>query len=328
MDISILGAGSWGTSLGQVLSDNKHSVKIWHYNEKFISRLQSTHIHPFLPEFTLNKSIKFTSSLNDLLDYGDVLISAIPSHTIRSLYNQFPKNWSKLIVSASKGIENESGMCVSEIIRDCLNFDNIAVLSGPSHAEEVIRKNPTAIVSACSNIELARKIQRLFSNQYFRVYSSKDIVGVEIGGATKNIIAIAAGICSGLGYGDNTMAALVTRGLEEIKRLGMLRGAKRSTFSGLSGMGDLVVTAFSPHSRNREVGFRIGQGETLDDILLNMEMVAEGVTTTKSIYNIIKNKNIDMPICEKIYEVLFNNIDPRTAILDLMGRDLIDEHKV
>ena len=181
---------------------------------------------------------------------------------------------------------------------------------------------------ACSNIEHARDIQKIFSNQYFRVYSGHDVIGVEIGGSAKNVIALAAGICHGLGYGDNTMAALVTRGLEEIIRLGIFLGAQQPTFSGLSGMGDLVVTAFSPHSRNRQVGERIGKGEKLHDILVNMEMVAEGVETARSIHDLIKKNNIEMPICEQIYQVLFEDVSPREAILKLMGRELVDEHPV
>ena len=221
-------------------------------------------------------------------------------------------------------------MRMSEVINESLNLDmdKIIVLSGPSHAEEVSQKYPTTVVSACSNIKFARKIQKIFSNNYFRVYSGYDVVGVEIGGSVKNVIALASGICSGLGYGDNTMAALVTRGLEEIIRFGVFFGAKRETISGLSGMGDLVVTAFSAHSRNRQVGERIGKGENINNILSDMSMVAEGVETTRSINNIIKENNIEMPICAQIYKVLFEDVTPRDAILALMDRNLVDEHPV
>ncbi len=328
MRVSVLGAGSWGTALGQVLSENGHSVKLWHLNDKFVNKINATHIHPFLKDVKLDPKIKFISSLEEICSFGEILISALPSQSVRSVLDKFPDKWNKPIVSVSKGIENKTGMRVSQVIKDSLNinFDQIIILSGPSHAEEVAKKFPTTIVSACSNIDAAREVQNIFSNQYFRVYSGSDVIGVEIGGATKNVIALAAGICYGLGYGDNTMAALVTRGLEEIIRLGTAFGAERATLSGLSGMGDLVVTAFSPHSRNRQVGERIGRGEDINHILSSMEMVAEGVQTTKSLYNLINEKNIDMPICEQIYHVLFNDISPRKAILTLMGRDLIDEH--
>ena len=219
---------------------------------------------------------------------------------------------------------------MSQVISETLHLsaEEIVVLSGPSHAEEVSRKYPTTVVSVCPEIKYAREVQKLFSNEYFRVYSGNDVIGVEIGGAAKNIIAVAAGICSGLGYGDNTIAALVTRGLEEIIRLGTALGAERATFSGLSGMGDLVVTSFSSHSRNRQVGELIGKGEKLNNILAEMKMVAEGVDTARSIYGLTQKNNIEMPICEQIYKVLFEDVSPRQGILELMGRELVDEHSV
>jgi glycerol-3-phosphate dehydrogenase (NAD(P)+) len=328
MKISILGAGSWGTSLASVLEENGHEVLLWHYKEEFVRKINHSHIHPFLPEIKLSHNLKFTSSIDQVCQFGELLVSAVPCQSLRSVIEKFPKNWNKLILSVSKGIENQSGMRMSEVIEETLKLDSdrIAILSGPSHAEEVSFKFPTTVVVASSDILHARNIQKLFSNNYFRVYSGTDVVGLEIGGAAKNIIALAAGICHGLGYGDNTMAALVTRGLEEIIRLGTTMNADRATLTGLSGMGDLVVTAFSSHSRNRQVGYRIGKGENLDSILETMEMVAEGVETTRSIYFLSKDKNVEMPICQKIYQVLFEKMPPRKAILDLMGRSLIDEH--
>ena len=330
MKIAVLGAGSWGTALGEVLSKNGHDVLLWHLEQDFVDNINQTHIHPFLPDIDLNKTLQFTASLDDIYDYGGILISAVPSQVVRPVLRRFPRGWRKLMVSVSKGIENETGMRMSEVISDTLNLDTeeIVILSGPSHAEEVSREFPTTVVAACTDIDHAREVQKIFSNEYFRVYSGSDVVGVEIGGSAKNVIALAAGICYGLGYGDNTMAALVTRGLEEIIRLGTTLGAQRATFSGLSGMGDLVVTAFSAHSRNRHVGERIGKGETLIDILDSMEMVAEGVETARSIYDLTKKYNIEMPICEQIYRVLFENISPREAILELMGRELVDEYPV
>ena len=219
---------------------------------------------------------------------------------------------------------------MSEVVSQVLDvsLDNIIILSGPTHAEEVARKYPCAIVSASCNPEYAKKIQEIFSNENFRVYTTDDVVGVEIGGASKNIIAIAAGICHGLGFGDNTIAALVTRGLEEIIRLGISMGAERATFSGLSGIGDLVVTAYSKHSRNRQVGVRIGKGEKLKDIIASMDMIAEGVETSRSIYELSQTNNIEMPICDQVYKVLFTGTSPRDAILELMGRELVNEYSV
>lgn len=330
MKIAVLGAGSWGTALGQVLSENGHEVLLWHLEQDFVDEINQTHVHPFLPGVHLITNLQFTASIEEICGYGEILISAVPSQVVRSVLSQFPGGWNKSVVSVSKGIENNTGMRMSEVISETLdiNAKNIVILSGPSHAEEVGRQYPTTVVAACLDIDHARQVQELFSNQYFRVYSGSDVVGVEIGGSAKNIIALAAGACYGLGYGDNTMAALVTRGLEEIIRLGIFLGAQRATFSGLSGMGDLVVTAFSPHSRNRQVGERIGKGEQLRDILESMEMVAEGVETARSIYELTQKHNVDMPICEQIYHVLFEDVSPRIAILELMGRDLVDEHPV
>ena len=330
MKIAILGAGSWGTALGQVLNANGHDVLLWHLEQDFVDEINQTHTHLFLPGVNLSKKLQFTASLDAIYTYGEILISAIPSQIVRSVFEKFPSGWGKSVVSVSKGIENNTGMRMTEVISETLNLDlkDIIVLSGPSHAEEVIRKYPTAVVAACSDFDHARKIQELFSNQYFRVYSGNDVIGVEVGGSAKNIIALAAGISHGLGYGDNTMAALVTRGLEEIIRLGTTLGAQRSTFVGLSGMGDLVVTAFSPHSRNRQVGERIGRGEKLSKVLASMKMVAEGVETARSIHCLIQENNIEMPICKKVYQVLFENVSPRQGILELMGRELVDEHPV
>jgi len=330
MKIAVLGAGSWGSALGQVLNENGSEVLLWHLESDFVDEINCTHEHPFLPGINLSPELSFTDSLEEIEKYGDMMVSALPSQVVRNVLNKFSSGWAKPVISVSKGIENKTGMRMSEVISSTLDLslDNIIILSGPSHAEEVARKYPTAIVAACTDVIRARNIQKLFSTEYFRVYSSIDVIGVEFGGAVKNIIALAAGICHGLNFGDNTTAALVTRGLEEITRLGTALGAKRSTFSGLSGIGDLVVTAFSPHSRNRQVGIRIGKDEQLNDILSSMEMVAEGVETTRSLHILSQKHNIEMPICEQIYKVLFQGIPPRQAILDLMGRELVDEHPI
>ncbi len=328
MKISIVGAGSWGTALGQVLCENGHEPLLWHHNSDFVETINNSHRHPFLPEYSLHPNLKFTNSLEETADYSPILISALPSQVVRQVFSNAPALEDKIIVSVSKGIELDSGQRMSQVFEEILKIDadNFLVLSGPSHAEEVIQKFPTTVVAAGSSMENARNIQSLFSNAYFRVYTGTDVPGVEIGGAAKNIIALAAGICQGLGFGDNTMAALVTRGLEEIIRLGTQLGGKRETFSGLSGMGDLVVTAFSPHSRNRQVGQRIGEGDSLSSILASMEMVAEGVSTTKSLYELAQNQGVDMPISRQIYRVLYEGLAPRDGILELMSRELVDEH--
>ncbi len=330
MKIAILGAGSWGTALGQVLHENGSDVLLWHLETDFVDKINQSHEHPFLPGARLSSKLRFTASIDEIAEYGDMMVSALPSQVVRQVLGQFPDDWQKMVISVSKGIENKTGFRMSEVILETLQLsaDNIIVLSGPSHAEEVAQKYPAAIVAACIDINYSRDVQKLFSNEYFRVYASCDVSGVEFGGAAKNIIALAAGICNGLGFGDNTMAALVTRGLEEIIRLGTALGAERATFSGLSGMGDLMVTAFSLHSRNRQVGIRIGKGEKLKDILSSMEMVAEGVETTRSMHFLSQKHNIEMPICEQVYRVLFEDKSPRQGILELMGRELVDEHSV
>ena len=330
MKIAILGAGSWGAALGQVLNENGSEVLLWHLEEDFVDKINHSHEHPFLPGVKLSSELHFTYSLDAIIEYGDMMVSALPSQVVRNVLDKFPAGWTKPVVSVSKGIENNTGMRMSQVIVETLHLpqNKVVILSGPSHAEEVVQKHPTTVVAACLDLDHARYIQELFSNGYFRVYASIDVAGVEFGGAAKNIIALAAGICHGLGFGDNTKAALATRGLEEIIRLGTALGAERATFSGLSGMGDLVVTAYSSHSRNRKVGTRIGKGEKLSDILSSMEMVAEGVETTRSIHFLSQKHNIEMPICKQIYKVLFEDLSPRKGILELMDRALVDEHSV
>ena len=327
MKIGVIGAGTWGTALSQVLAGNGNNVVLWHYREEVAKTLQSSRLHVNLPTSPLNDSIKVTSSLSDLPTNSPLLI-AIPTHSFHSVLPDFCELNPSIVICASKGIENDTGLLMSDLISNLMNIseDKIVALSGPSHAEEVYNKIPTAVVSASSNITISKEVQKLFSNEYFRVYSSLDIKGVEVGGAVKNVIAISAGICQGLQLGDNTMAALLTRGLQEIIRLGRHYGAEIETFSGLSGIGDLMVTAFSKHSRNRHVGIMLGQGLSLDEILSKMDMVAEGVNTTKSINTIARKHNLSMPICEETYKVLFDGKSPIIAITELMQRDLVNEH--
>ncbi|MBT6870850.1 MAG: NAD(P)-dependent glycerol-3-phosphate dehydrogenase [Candidatus Marinimicrobia bacterium] len=327
MKIGVIGAGSWGAALSQVLAGNGSDVVLWHHRKDAAITLQSSRQHVNLPASPLINSIKITSELSDLPKDAPILIT-IPTHSFHSVLPNLCKLNPSFVICASKGIENETGLLMSNLISNLMHIseNNIVALSGPSHAEEVYNKIPTAVVSASSNISISKKVQKLFSNEYFRVYSSSDIKGVEVGGAVKNVIAISAGICQGLQLGDNTMAALLTRGLQEIIRLGVHYGAEIETFSGLSGIGDLMVTSFSKHSRNRHVGFMLGQGKPLSEILEEMDMVAEGVNTTKSINTIAQKHNLSMPICEETFKVLFEGKPPQIAIAELMKRDLVNEY--
>ena len=327
MKIGIIGAGTWGTALSQVLAENGNDVSLWHYKESTATNLHVSRQHIHLPSRPLHSSITVTSQLSDLPVNSPIII-AIPTHLFHSLLPNLRSLNSSMVICASKGIENDTGLLMSDLISLLMEISNdkIVSLSGPSHAEEVYNKIPTAVVSASLNLSFSKDVQKLFSNEYFRVYSNLDITGVEVGGAVKNVIAISAGICQGLQLGDNTMAALLTRGLQEIIRLGKHYGADPTTFSGLSGIGDLIVTAFSKHSRNRHVGFMLGQGKSLSEILSKMDMVAEGVNTTKSINTIAKKHKLTMPICQETYNVLFEGKSPQIAITELMQRDLVNEH--
>lgn len=326
MKIGVIGAGTWGVALSQVLAENGNDIYLWHHRASAANSLNISRQHINLPSRSLHHAIMATSQLSDLPENAPILI-AIPTHSFDSVLPNLRYLNPSMVICASKGIENKTGLLMSGLISQLMAIpnDKIVALSGPSHAEEVYNKIPTAVVSASSNFSFSKDVQRLFSNEYFRVYSSSDIIGVEIGGAAKNVIAISAGICQGLGLGDNTIAALLTRGLQEIIRLGRHYGANPTTLSGLSGIGDLMVTAFSKHSRNRHVGFMLGQGERLSEILSKMDMVAEGINTTKSINIIAQKHNLSMPICEETYKVLFDEKSPHIAITELMQRDLVNE---
>lgn len=324
---TVLGAGSWGIALSLVLDHNGHQVKLWEFRPDAAERLQKTRdAKEFLPGIILPPSIQVINDFQLACADADILIIAVPSHVVRSVgerLNQIHFNNPPVLINVAKGIENETLMRMSEVLQQTIawaNPTNIVTLSGPSHAEEVSRKIPTAIVSASKNMAAAELVQQTFMNEFFRVYTNSDIVGVELGGALKNIIAIAAGICDGAGFGDNTKAALQPRGLVEIVRLGVAMGADPITFAGLSGMGDLIVTCMSRHSRNRYVGEQIGKGRKLDDILKEMVMVAEGVKTTKSAYALSKKYQVEMPITEQVYQILFQGKDAKVALKELMLR--------
>lgn len=328
--IAVIGAGSWGTTLAILLAENKHDILLWVFEKDELSKLEKERINTkYLPGAKFPDNLKLTGDLQHAVDFGEYLVISSPSHVVRNICKQFAEKIldTHYIVNVAKGIENESLKRMSEVIQETLSIsqDRIATLYGPSHAEEVSKQIATAVVAASSNLDTAQKVQDLFGNQYFRVYSSDDIIGVELGGSLKNVIAIAAGICDGAGFGDNTKAALLTRGMVEMTRLGVTMGARTETFSGLSGIGDLIVTCMSKHSRNRHVGEQIGKGRKLDDILTEMVMVAEGVKTTRSVYQLMKKYNVEMPISEQIYEVLFEDKPPIQAVRDLMSRDPKEE---
>lgn len=329
MKIKIYGAGTWGTALAEVLVLNGHSVFLWHYRKEFIDQIQNSLTHPNLSSYQLSKKIRFTNQIQ-ISNTFDFLIFAIPCQKLRELLQKLDfTNINSVIISASKGLEKQSGKTMSEVISENpqINARKICVLYGPTHAEEVIKKIPTTIVASSIDEGVSKSVQKIFSNQFFRVYRNSDIKGVEIGGSIKNIIAIAAGICKGVGFGDNTIAAIIVRGCEEFSYLGKVLGANRSTFFGLSGMGDLIVTATSKHSRNRQVGEWIGQGLNISQIENNLNMVAEGIETTKAVRALAKEKNIDMPICFQVYQIIFKGKDPLLAMKELMTRKLKIEHK-
>jgi len=324
MNIGIIGAGGWGTALTLPLADNGHKVHLWTHENEVVNEINSKHTNStYLNNITVPKSI-IISSEPSILDSCEYIILAIPTQFIRNVLRRYKfRNLSdKFIINVAKGIEIHSLLRVSEVIIETINSssDKYTILSGPSHAEEVAKRMPTTVVAASENSAFAKEVQNILSTSNFRVYTSGDVIGCEIGGALKNVIAIAAGIIDGLKLGDNTKSALITRGLAEITRLGIAMGANPQTFSGLSGLGDLIVTCSSLHSRNRFVGEQIGKGRTLDNIRSEMKMVAEGISTTESAYFLSKKHDVEMPITEQVYSILMENKPPLKAIQDLMTR--------
>ena len=322
-NISIIGAGTWGIAIANHLS-SKASIEVTHYREEFLDRLKKTRKHPRIPDSTISKKISLNYSLEPK---GDLLIIAVPVQYIRSVLSKMTISSSVPILILSKGIEQKTLMFPLDIVENTIKRKggDIAILSGPSHAEEVLRKNPTSVVISSKSKKFEKSLQKLLSNKYFRVYCNEDVVGVQLGGAVKNVISVAAGVVSGLGYGENTVSALLTRGLYELKMLGIKLGAKKETLNGLAGLGDLMATSFSEYSRNRYVGKRIGQGDSLNVILSDLKMNAEGVCTAMSLRELSEKMNISLPICNKVYDILFNEENPRNSIKDLMLRDLRNE---
>ncbi len=329
--ITVVGAGSWGTALAILLQKNGHGVTLWGRVEDGIETMARERInHRFLPDISIANAIQVTSDLNFALSQAEIVVLSVPSQALRGVLQQI-KNLvpdDARIVNTAKGIEIKSHLRMSEVVHEVWGADvlkRFAVLSGPSHAEEVARNLPTAVVAASSDRSTAKLIQDVFMSRDFRVYTSEDLIGVEMGGALKNIIALATGICEGLGFGDNTKAALLTRGLAEIIRMGMRMGANAHTFAGLSGLGDLVVTCNSRYSRNGRAGVLIGQGLTKDQAIEEVGMVVEGILTTQAAHELSLKFGVEMPITSTVFEVLFEDQSPGPAVWTLMERDKKDE---
>ncbi|MFC1502263.1 NAD(P)H-dependent glycerol-3-phosphate dehydrogenase [bacterium] len=329
--VGVLGAGSWGTALAVLLHSNGHAVSLWEFDQELAQILHKTRENKtFLPGVPVPPDIRVTSDLKEAAEKKEIVLIVVPSHVVREVCSEIAKLslGNTILVSCSKGIENDSLLRMSEVILETVpgsSADRVVVFSGPSHAEEVGRGLPTVVTAASKGRNSCRRIQEIFMSPVFRVYSTDDVIGAELGAALKNVIAIAAGIIDGVGFGDNTKAALLTRGMVEITRLGIAMGANPLTFAGLSGMGDLIVTCTSRHSRNRHVGEAIGKGKTLKQVLEEMVMVAEGVRTTRSVYDLSQRLQVDMPISHEVYRVLFEDKDPKKAVHDLMTRNPKDE---
>lgn len=332
MKIAVLGAGGWGTTLAILLNDNGFDVTLWEFNPEYAKTLKEYRENfYYLPKIKIPNSITITNELEAAVHGKNLIVIATPTQFIRSSLSELSNFDFKdsILVSVSKGIENKTHFLVSDILSDVfkkVKKKNLLCLSGPSHAEEVSKKIPTAVVCAGEDNSKTKIVQKIFSNDYFRVYRNDDLVGTEVGGALKNVIAIAAGISDGAGFGDNTKAAIMTRGINEIMRLGLKLKAKKETFFGLSGIGDLIVTCASVHSRNRSVGEQIGKGKKLSTILIEMKMVAEGVATTKSAFELSRKLDIDLPITQQVYNILFKDKDPHKATELLMKRNLKEEN--
>ena len=327
--VCILGGGSWGIGLSVVLHKNGHEVTVWSAVPAEIQMLQEKHEHKMLPGVKLSEDMIFTTDDKSAIEGKDLLVMAVASSYTRSTAHRISPLVAKgqRIVSVSKGIEEHTLMTQAQIIEDEIPQAQVAVLSGPTHAEEVSRGIPTTIVAGSKSKSCAEYVQNLFMNEVFRVYTSPDVLGIELGGALKNVVALAAGIADGLGYGDNTKAALITRGIAEIARLGVKMGGKIETFTGLTGIGDLIVTCASVHSRNRKAGYLIGQGRSMQEAMDEVQMVVEGVYSAKAAAKLAKKYDVPMPIVEEVNKVLFEGKSPAEAVDDLMLRESRSEHR-
>ncbi|MBR5152552.1 MAG: NAD(P)H-dependent glycerol-3-phosphate dehydrogenase [Clostridia bacterium] len=321
--VSVIGSGSWGTAVAVMLAENGHQVTLWSY---FQEESENLRIHKenqaFLPGVRIPDTVNYTCKFEDCVP-ADLVICASPSHAMRKiaqgLKSVLPEG--QIVLNISKGLEEDSLKTLSQVLEEELPHCRIAVMSGPSHAEEVSRRMPTTNVVAAETEEIANRIQDIVMNERFRIYTNPDILGVELGGSLKNVIALCAGVLDGLGLGDNTKAALITRGIVEMARLGVAMGAREETFHGLSGMGDLIVTCTSMHSRNRRAGILIGQGKTVEEAQQEVKMVVEGVKSCRAAFALAKKMGVEMPIVEQAYQVLFQNLSPKDAISNLMLRE-------
>ncbi len=326
--VCVLGAGSWGSALALILAKKGYEVIMWTLSKEQADKINKTKENiDYLPGILLPNNISVTTNIEEAVKDSKIIVLAVPSQAIRSVSSQI-KSFIKdeqILVDVAKGLEKGSGLRLSEVCKQELPNNPYVVLSGPSHAEEVAKDIPTTVVVASKDLEVAQIVQDIFMSPKFRVYTNPDIVGVELGGALKNIIAFGAGICDGLGLGDNSKAALMTRGIREISRLGEAMGANVSTFTGLSGIGDLIVTCTSMHSRNRRAGILIGQGKSLDETLKEIKMVVEGITATEVAYEVAKKLNVDMPITNAIYSVLYKGLNANEVVNELMTRNKTHE---
>ena len=329
MKIGVIGAGTWGVALARMLTNSNHDVVVWSAIDEEIDSLSTTRTHKNLPGAVIPEGTKFTKTLSDAVIGMDILLLAVPSVFVRATTAKLAQFVAEgqIIVNVAKGIEENTLFMMTEVIRDELNKhsapDNVKLLalSGPTHAEEVARDLPTTIISACEDEETAKIVQDVFMNTCMRVYTHFDVLGVELSGALKNIIALATGISSGLGFGDNTKAALITRGIAEIRRLGLKMGCHDQTFAGLAGIGDLIVTATSEHSRNNRCGKLIGSGVEPKEAMKQIGMVVEGINALPAAIALAKKYDVEMPITETAYSVIFEGVDPKSAVLKLMTRD-------
>lgn len=326
MRIGVIGFGAWGSALSIILMQNGHELLIWDFDVENLMQIKSINQNSkYLPGIKIDGKFEISFTPEEIVETCEIVVIALRSSAFRAVVEKLPRKRERLFITVTKGIEYESGYTMSQIVEELHPQSTVGALSGPTLAMEIAKAIPTAAVAAAKDDRIASFIQELFHRPYFRIYRSNDILGVELGGALKNVIAIAAGISDGLGYGANSKAALVTRGIAEIRRLGTACGAKPETFSGLSGLGDLVVTCFSPLSRNRTMGERLGRGETVEEILRTTSHVIEGVPTTKAAYKLAQLKGVETPIINQVYAILFENKPVQEALNDLLQRNIKPE---
>jgi len=329
LKVAFLGGGSFGTALAVMLSKKGINTSVWTIDETGVYDINEKRENTkYLPGVTIPEKVTAYDNLKHTINGSQIIVLAVPSQVIRTVAKQVAPLLTKdqIVVTVAKGIEKGTLKTMSEIIEEEIKELPIVILSGPSHAEEVARDIPTTVTASSKDMEAAKQVQEIFSSTTFRVYTNDDLIGVQVGGACKNIIALAAGITDGIGYGDNAKAALMTRGMHEIVRIGTKLGGRQETFYGLTGMGDLIVTCTSMHSRNRRAGILIGKGKTMEEACKEVGMVVEGIEATKAFYELKERENIVMPITDALYKVLFENKDPGTAVYDLMSREKKDEH--